>query len=236
MKRLLGVLVLAGIGCFGAIAGVRFYRGFQRSQRWSGDAADAMSLPRSVEQLVNVSDVIFEGTVTNLDYIGVQQFSPVLPTWVTTSTPSSNATETNAPGISLPHLDIALTEISIRVNQIYFARPPIEVATGDYLTMLVKDNPATYLTPTPATPDHWTSGNLMRSTLVMPTSDETRLFFLTRNPDGTTYGPVFGPYCVMDLSGNEVRIQTSAPLVIDITDNTDPTDFIDELEDLIQGQ
>lgn len=227
MKRFAAIIVLiavvAGVGL-----GIRVARHLQSAMR---NHTSAVMLPKSVAQLVGVSTVIFQGTVVGRTYTGVQDFGPVPSTRVVTSTPSAG---TSAPARRLfPQFSVPITELSLRVDEIYYARPPVTLRIGDHLTMPVGIDPSTYATPTPGDPDAFLGGVDLRSTLVIPDDGDSRLFILSQNPDGRTFGTVFGPYDVLDLSGAAVKIGSSPPITIDITEHTDPPGFIAELRDAI---
>lgn len=102
-------------------------------------------------------------------------------------------------------------------------------------------NADTYASPTPGDPDGWTVGwpeeaYLVRSTTVMPQAGDVRLFLLRSNPDGETFGPTHGPYSILDISDSEVRIQSSPPIVIDISSDPSTQPFLAELQAAIANQ
>lgn len=188
-------------------------------------------LPRNVAQLIGASTIVIEGTVMSLAYFGAQKFDAV----GAALTPSQHMP--SSPSLVLPSFVMDISELSIRVDQVYFSRSPVVLGSGDYITMLVPGNISTYQTPTPGDPnDHFGAGYQVRSEMVIPAKGDSRLFILTHNPDGTTYGPVYGPYDVLDISDDDVTIQSSPPIVIDIADDANTTAFMSEIQQIIQSQ
>jgi len=192
---------------------------------------DDLLLPRNVKQLIDASTIVIEGTVMSLTYSGAQKFEAVGAALTPNQhTPSS-------PSLVLPSLVMDISELSIRVDQVYFSRSPVVLESGDYITMLVPGNTSTYQTPTPGDPnDHFSGGYQVRSEMVIPAKGDSRLFILTHNPDGTTYGPVYGPYDVLDISDDDVTIQSSPPIVIDIADDANTTALMSEIQRIIRSQ
>jgi hypothetical protein len=204
-----------------------------RLGRGNGGTAghDDIMLPRNVKQLIDASTIVIEGTVMSLTYSGAQKFEAVGAALMPNQhTPSS-------PSLVLPSLVMDISELSIRVDQVYFSRFPVVLESGDYITMLVPGNTSTYQTPTPGDPnDHFSGGYQVRSEMVIPAKGDSRLFILTHNPDGTTYGPVYGPYDVLDISDDDVTIQSSPPIVIDIADDANTTALMSEIQRIIRSQ
>ncbi|MBK7782201.1 MAG: hypothetical protein IPJ58_15805 [Ardenticatenia bacterium] len=204
-----------------------------RQGRGNGGTAghDDIMLPRNVKQLIDASTIVIEGTVMSYTYSGAQQFNAAGPTL----SPNQNAPSNQF--LMPPSLVLDMSELSIRVDQVHFSRSPVVLESGDYITMLVPGNASTYQTPTPGDPnDRFGGGYQVRSEMVIPANGDSRLFILTHNPDRTTYGPVYGPYDVLDISDDDVTIQSSPPIVIDIADDANTTALMSEIQRIIQSQ
>lgn len=216
------ILVIAGTAT--AVLLVRL----QQSRETGGH--DGLMLPRNVKQLIDAATIVVEGTVMSLTYSGAQKFDAV----GAALTPSQHTP--SSPSLVLPSFVMDISEVSIRVDQVYFSRSPVVLESGDYITMLVPGNTSTYQTPTPGDPnDPFSGGYQVRSEMVIPAKGDSRLFILTHNPDGTTYGPVYGPYDVLDVSDDDVTIQSSPPIVIDIADSANTTAFMSEIQRIVQS-
>lgn len=213
------------------------------NQDMNRDAAnsDAVLLPHDVGDLVSVSSIIFEGTVVNASFSGNQFFPIIIPT-ASPGTPGSGIATNTPDGIALPQgMSFDVSTIQISVDNVLFSRPPINLQNGSTVDMLVNDNVDTYVTPTPGDISDWAiewpdEAYLVRSTTVIPQIGDQRLFLLHSNPDQQTFGPAHGPYSILDISGSEVRIQSSPPIVIDISSNPSTQSFLEELQDEVADQ
>lgn len=231
------VVVIVASALAGSVAAFALWA--PESQGIKTSRHNALALPLDVEDLVRVSSIIFEGTVVNTSFSGNQFFPIIIPT-ASPSTPGAGMpTPTSTPGGIAPPQGVSLdiSTIQIYVDNVLFSRSPINLQQGSTVEMLMRGNASTYASPTPGDPDDWPDeARLVRSTTVMPQTGETRLFLLRSNPDGQTFGPTYGPYSILDISGSEVRIQSSPPIVIDISSDPSTQSFLAELQTEIANQ
>ncbi len=238
MRRKLITVMTASV-LVGSVAAFTLWSIEGQRVSYTSQGGSAIALPIDVDDLVRVSSIIFEGTVVGVSYSGNQFFPIIVPTaspglpgsWISTPTVVTG-------GIAPPEgWSVDISSVRIHASNVLYTRSPISLHDGSIVEMLVNGNINTYMTPTPGNPEGWTDeAYLVRRTAVIPQIGDERLFLLRSNPDGLTYGPTYGPYCILDVTGSEVRIQSSPPLVIDITVNSATQAFLNELESVIVEQ
>lgn len=233
------IAVMTASALVGSVAAFALWFIEEQSVSYMSHGGSAIALPVDLDDLVRVSSIIFEGTVVGVSYSGSQFFPIIVPTASPYLPGSGMSTPTIVTsGIAPPEgWSADISTVRIHVDNLLYTRSPIGLHDGSIVEMLVSGNINIYMTPTPGTPEGWTDeAYLVRRTTVIPQTGDERLFLLRSNPDGLTYGPTYGPYCILDVAGSEVRIQSSPPLVIDITANTATQAFLDELESEIAEQ
>lgn len=203
----------------------------------TSSAADYVYPPSNVKELA-WADLILRGSVLEIVDDGVKLFA--------TAEPTPEEEDAWFDEEEIPYIDQSapMIRVDVRVDELIFAQPPIVLEPGSVVSLSFWGRIDEYPVPTPSPwfmrdwPEVW---RRMRIFAILPQVGDDRLFLLGDqgywSPAVADYfGLVHGAYSILDLSGPQVMLNSSPPIPIDITENTTPEAFLEELKAALREQ